>query len=334
MNRVDRPDSPLEAAAGAAGAVVVDAFELLGDETRLAILLALWESYDPHATDTAVSFTELFERVGTRDSGNFTYHLDRLTGHFVEATDDGYRLRNAGLEIVQAVIAGAGLEDRSLPPTEIARTCHRCGGPVEVTYEDEHLTQSCTECDGNIGPGSVHEVPPGTLMTHNFDPAGLVDRTPDEVYVDGSIEFIKTVELLQSGVCPQCSGQVDGWFQVCSDHAVPPRDLCPTCGTRDEVRVRYRCSVCKYGSSFPAEAAVQDHPAVVAFRHDLGITSTFDLTDPEACGRLWAHLMSWDHTLESTDPVRVGISVTEAGETLRLTLTEDLVVTAVTRTDD
>lgn len=269
-NRGDSPDSSLEAAARAAGAGVVDAFELLGGETRLAILVALWESYDPHATDTAVSFTELFERVGTRHSGNVTDHLDRLTGHFVEATDDGYRLRNAGLEIVRAVIAGAGLED----------------------------------------------------------------RRPAEVYVDGSIEFVKTVESLQSGGCPQCSGQVDGWFQVCSDHAGPQRDLCPTCGTRDEVRVRYRFSVCKYGSSFPAEAAVQDHPAVVAFRHDLGITSTFDLTDPEACGRLWAHLMSWDHTLESTEPVRVGISTAEAGESLRLTLTQDLEVTSATRTED
>jgi len=40
-------ESPLEAAADFTGSHAVDAFKLLGNETRLAILLALWEAYDP-----------------------------------------------------------------------------------------------------------------------------------------------------------------------------------------------------------------------------------------------------------------------------------------------
>lgn len=47
-------------------------FGLLGDETRLDILQALWEQYDPTATDNAVAFSELFDRVDVADTGNFT----------------------------------------------------------------------------------------------------------------------------------------------------------------------------------------------------------------------------------------------------------------------
>ena len=145
MTNSNGTESPIEAATGAAGPNVTDAFKLLSDEVRLAILLALWEAYDPHAEKNTVSFSELFDRVGERDSGNFTYHLDKLIGHFVEETVDGYRLRNSGLKIVRAVIAGSGLEERRLPPTEIPRACYHCGAQVELSYEDERLYQICTE---------------------------------------------------------------------------------------------------------------------------------------------------------------------------------------------
>lgn len=98
-------DSPLEAAAGGAGPHVTTAFKLLSSEIRLSILLALWESYDPYGPNTGMSFSELYGRVGASDSANFTYHLNQLIDHFVEKTDDGYELRNAGLMIVQALIA-------------------------------------------------------------------------------------------------------------------------------------------------------------------------------------------------------------------------------------
>lgn len=110
MMNVDPDESQLEAAAGAAGDHVIDAFGLLSNETRLAILLALWEAYDQHNADDTVAFSKLYDRIDVSDSGNFTYHLNKLVGHFIAETDDGYRLRNTGLKIVQAAIAGAGFE--------------------------------------------------------------------------------------------------------------------------------------------------------------------------------------------------------------------------------
>jgi transposase-like protein/DNA-binding transcriptional ArsR family regulator len=331
-------ESPIESAAGAVESRVTDAFKLLGDEIRLAILLALWEVYDPHAENNAVSFSQLFGRVGARDSGNFSYHLDKLLGHYVEETDEGYRLRNRGLKIVRAVIAGSGLATRRLEPTEIPRSCYHCGAPVELSYEDERLSQICTECEGNLGPESAEQTPEGTLIVYDeFNPAGLSHRTPEEVFVAGTIEYIQGVKLLIRGVCPECSGPIRESLDICDTHDAPVGELCPNCGTSvrggwNEARVRYVCSVCKHSASYPAWAAIFDHPAVVTFYHAHGFDMTYGLDDPEDCGRIFDRLKK-EQTLVSTDPVRIRVRVTCDGADLYLTLDGDLTVVDIVRDD-
>jgi transposase-like protein/DNA-binding transcriptional ArsR family regulator len=330
--------SPLEVAAGAVEPHVTDAFKLLSDEIRLAILLALWEVYDPHAENNAVSFSQLFDRVGVRDSGNFSYHLNKLIGHYVEETDDGYRLRNSGLKIVRAVIAGSGLEKRRLPPTEIPRSCYHCGAPVELSYEDERLYQICTECEGNLGPESTEKTPTGTLVVYDdFNPAGLAHRTPEEVFVAGTIEYSQGVKLLIRGACPECSGPIQESLEICDSHDAPAGELCPNCGTSmrggsNEARVSYVCSVCKHSASYPAWVAIYDHPAVVAFYHEHGCDMTYGLDDPEVCGRLFDRLKK-EQTVVSKDPVRIRVTVTCDGAELYLTLDGDLTVVEMARDD-
>jgi len=332
------PESPLDSAAGAAEPHVTEAFKLLSDEIRLAILLALWEVYAPRAENNAISFSQLLGRVGVRDSGNFSYHLDKLVGHYVEETDDGYRLRNSGLKIVRAVIAGSGLETRRLSPTEIPRSCYHCGAPVELSYEDERLYQICTECEGNLGPESAEQTPEGTLIVYDdFNPAGLSHRTPEEVFVAGTIEYLQTVKLLIRGVCPECSGPVEESLRICDSHDAPAGELCPNCGTSmrggwNEARVSYVCSVCKHSASYPAWVAVFDHPAVVAFYHEHGFDMTYDLDDPEVCGRLFDRLKK-EQAVTSRDPVRIRVTATCDGAELYLTLDGDLTVVDFGRDD-
>lgn len=324
-------ETPLEAVAGGAGPNTTEAFQLLSDETRLGILFALWDEYDPAAPEEAVSFSTTMDRVGVRDSGHFTYHLNELLGHYVEETAEGYRLRNAGFTIVQAVIAGAGLEERTLAPTEIDMSCTRCGAPVELSYEDEYLHHICTECEGNTGPNFAEERPVGTLMRWDFNPAGLAGRTPDEVFVAGIIKALRDFGLLVRGLCPQCTGAVDRSLHICDEHEPGPGEACPTCGTLDEIRLRFVCSVCKFGDSYPVDAFIYDHPGVVAFCHEHGIEHTFGLDDPEACADLWEHLTRRDHRLLSEDPVRIRVTVPGDEETLHLTLDGDLDVLDVRR---
>lgn len=237
MDHSNSAASPLEAAAGAAGPEVTDAFKLLSNETRLAILLALWEAYDPHDVSHSVPFSKLYERVSVRDSGTFTYHLNELVGNFVEEVADGYLLRNAGFKLVRAVIAGSGLDigERRLEATEIPRCCEWCDSPVELNYEDGRLYQLCSGCTGNLGPESTEQAPSGTLTVYdNFNPAGLTDRTPDEVFVAGTIEFHRSLTMLVRGVRPECSGPVEKSLHVCEDHESAPGELCSTCHTLNE----------------------------------------------------------------------------------------------------
>lgn len=117
MDPPNAAEPPIEAAAGTAGRAAIQAFSTLGNGTRSAILLALWEAYEPSGAENAVSFSELRARVGLAVSGQFNYHLDELAGHFVDARPDGYVLRRPGRLIVQAVIAGAGLHEHAQPPS-------------------------------------------------------------------------------------------------------------------------------------------------------------------------------------------------------------------------
>lgn len=331
MDESPRGKSPLEAAAGAASSRAIDAFKRLSNETRLGILLALWEGYDPHTDDNSLSYSTILDRVDLRDSGQFSYHLNQLLDHYVEETEDGYQLRNSGLKIVQTVISGAGLEEGTLSPTEIVMTCHRCGGPVELSYESEYLYHTCVECEGNTGPQFNVDRPVGTLMRWDFSPSGLASRTPGEIFVAGMIKALRDFGLLVRGLCPQCTGTVDGTIEICENHDTGPGVACSVCGTRDEVRVRYECAVCKHGDSYPVDAVVYDHPAVIAFCHEHDIEHTYDLDNAEACARLWEQISAREHTLVSKEPLRIRITVPGDGERLILDLDEDLQVIEISR---
>lgn len=332
MTNVNPAESPLQAAAGAAGPHTVEALQILGHETRLAILLALWEFHDPAGDEHEVSFSTLYDRIEYVDTGNFNYHLQQLTGQFIKDTGTGYALKQAGLRILYAIIAGTGLGRRTLSPTEIDMECYHCGAPVLIEYEDERLRWFCTDCDGNYGEESPSELPVGTLMAFSLNPSALADRSPGTLSVVGSLTAFKNVELMNRGVCSECAGPVDTSVRICEDHDASPVDTCENCGSRDEVRVRYVCSVCKQYGKYSAPAAIHGHPAVVSFCYEHGIERTFDLDDPAACGRFWHHLYQRDYTLVSTDPVRIRVTVPAENAELRVTLDADLEVLDITET--
>lgn len=322
MSGANPPESPLTAAAEVAGDEVTSAFELLSNETRLAILLALWEAYDPGLTENPLSFSELYDRVGVRDSGNFTYHLDKLTGHFVAETDVGYELRDTGLNIVRAVIAGTGLERATLAPTDLEMACTRCGErTVEVRYRSGSVYLTCTNCAGIT---TSEQWPSGTIAVHPLDPAGLAGREPREVRAAAAIRYKHTFHMMEDGVCPACSGMIDTSLQLCEDHSREPGEVCPNCGTRDSARVRHVCTVCKHWEGNPVEILLFDHPAVISFYYERGIDTRISAMDVEGTNRVIELIRDSSHTVVSTDPVRIRVTVPYKGDELQLTLDENL----------
>jgi DNA-binding transcriptional ArsR family regulator len=82
--------SDLQQAKPAVGENPTEAFALLSNETRVDVLRALAD------TEEALRFAQLRRRVGLRDGGVFTYHLEKLRGTFVEKRGDRYRLTTEG----------------------------------------------------------------------------------------------------------------------------------------------------------------------------------------------------------------------------------------------
>lgn len=323
MTDADAAGSPLAAAAGAAGANATEAFELLSSKTRLAILLALWEAYDPHAAENAVPFSDLRERVGTRDSGQFNYHLGKLEGRYVDKTDAGYSLRPVGLKLVQTVIAGAGAKV-TLEPTEIDMQCDFCGAPTAVAYQDGWLYQLCTGCPGAFGQQEGY--PEGILLAEPFPPAAVRDRAPEELFAAGVFMLVQVFGMKMGELCPTCSGVIEASLKVCEEHVAGSGEVCAACGNISGIRIKWTCSVCKYRGSSSPGGAMLTHPAVVAFYHDRGVDIGFGLNDFERAKQVLTLIRNHDQELLSTDPLRVVVTVPYEGDELRLTLDEELTV--------
>lgn len=316
--------SPLEVAAGAAGPSAVQAFKLLSNETRLAILVALWEAYEPFEEDNSLRFSELRERVGTRDSGQFNYHLEKLEGYFVDSTEDGYELRETGLKFVQSVIAGAGIDDPTLEPTEIDMTCQLCGGSVEVIYEDGWVYNRCTDCDGFWTDSNDH--PTGQLSKFSLNPAGLTSRSPDEIYAAAWVQGYQKIYAMMDGVCGTCSGPIERSLDVCTDHTA--EGLCSNCGRYPQVTARFRCTVCKESGRAPLGTVAKYHPAGLAFyyEHDVALQYGFNKLD-QINRRLETGKTKTEILSENPPRVRVILQIDD--DEMWLDLDENLAITDV-----
>ena len=328
-------DSPLEAAAGAAGPRATEAFATLGNETRLSILLALWEAYEPFAEDNAVPFSDLRDRIGLPQGAQFTYHLNQLVGHFVRKTDDGYELRRAGHQLVGTVIAGTGIEEPTLEPTEVDTGtnalasatgsyafCPRCGAPTAVTYQDGTLYLLCTECEGNWGRSET--APSGVITAGDFAPAGLIDRTPEQAWNAFMIESRHALQSAEEGVCDVCSGPMDTSLHICEEHTSD--GLCDNCGRTSVVTARRRCLVCKNNHRGNPYWIVAMHPDVIGFFNERGVSLQYasDAVHPPEDA---------EQELVSDDPPRVRITYQYEGDRLEVLVDEEMNVLEVTEPD-
>ena len=284
-----------------------EAFTLVGDETRIGILHALWTAYDPYAADSAVPFSELFDRVGADDTGNFNYHLGKLTGHFVRRTDSGYELTAPGLKVVRAVIAGGVTGDPTVESTPVDATCDRCGSTIELTYEDGTTWARCNTCDGYWPQRG------GEIFGFSLPPAGLRGRTPDDI-LDATIVYsIHRFETMIDGICPECGGTVDTSLAVCANHDADD-GICDVCDAHFMGIITCVCRSCKFAWRCPSYAWVLNHPALVSFYYRHGI---------EHVPATWAAIrrgLGWQEERVSTDPPSLRLSVEHEGERIRFVL--------------
>jgi DNA-binding HxlR family transcriptional regulator len=193
-----------------------EAFSVIGNETRLTILEALWD-----APERPVSFSDLHRRVDMRDSAQFNYHLKQLVGQFVRRTDEGYDLRHAGESVIQAVLSGSFNQD---PDREfdIEGECVVCAGALDARYHDEQITISCRDCGQRHGE-------------YAFPPGGLTDRTDREIMAafDQRVRHLHC--LAADGVCPACNGKMETTIHYAEE-----------CCLKLDLQVDHRCSQCRH----------------------------------------------------------------------------------------
>ena len=306
-----------------------EAFAILANETRFAIVRTLWERYDPdelanvvkfanlYEEDTAVPFSELYESVGYGDTGNFNYHLEQLVDHFVHRTDTGYELTEAGFEIARAVVAGTVSELPTIVATEIDVGCPRCDSPVVVDYDNHHTIAACSRCPG-IWQDSTGEE--GVLFTLPFPPRGLADRTPEDAFHATIGYNFHRIGSFIAGICPDCSGVVEESLDVCTDHVFDDHGGCPDCFRQHQFEAAEVCRSCKSIARGPLTIAILAHPTVQSFYHDRDAAFSFASWESFRRGQ------TIEEELLETDPLRIRLSVPCQDDYLSLEFDETLAV--------
>ncbi|MFB6243240.1 MAG: hypothetical protein ABEH80_03995 [Halobaculum sp.] len=269
---------------GGSGFDPVAAFACLGNETRLSILEALYEttrSYDGPGR-RAVPYSDLQTAVGIDDSGQFNYHLTRLRNHFVSKTDGGYVLDQTGKTVAQILLRSFGVEDPAFDATPVDDApvdtdCPRCGESLAVSYADEHVVTRCQHCPGVVDAAAL---PDGTVSALVFPPAGVHDRSRSELVAAVHRRYEFHCVSMAQGLCPTCGGEVARELVSCSDHDTD--GICEACGTTLPVTVSLCCRVCGHQRLAPVPFTRTDSPLVAAA-----------FTDPDNGWERFAATLGW-----------------------------------------
>ena len=283
-----------------------DAFAALSNETRVAILEALWAAEGHRA-----SFSELRRAVEMRDSGKFNYHLDKLTDDFVVRTDDGdYRLRLAGIHVVGSLISGTYAQDEAIETVPYDEPCPLCGAETVFRYDGETFAIECTECSA-LGLASG-PAPPSVFA--DADPAEVSDRA--ERYLHSLMDDFR------SGFCLFCESPVE--LTVVPNEAIAPDDAVDADLAPIPI-LQHDCPACGESARTNLGPVLARHPAVVSFLHEHGTSvrelPLFDLTVFSAA----------DGAVSQRDPTRAWVRYTVDGDAIEVTVDGDAAVVDVTR---
>lgn len=267
------------------------AFSALGSELRLKILHVLAEATE--AGEPELSFSEIYDGIDIDSTSQLSYHLDTLTGIFVRNSESGYALTQAGDRVVRAVRSGTYSDQPAFELTTIEGTCPYCAFTVlSAEYRDSSLAVECQSCSGRV-------------VTYNLPPAESQGRT--------------SVETLHS-----CNRRVH------HEYATSLRGTCSTCGGSTKRNIETsdqsnsyicvaKCRRCRLRLFAPLEVRLLHHPAVISFYWRYGVdASTLPLWD------LPSYVENWEVEAVETDPCEFRITIVHEGESLQVTVDDEL----------
>lgn len=225
------------------------AFEVLGHPVRIDCIRALYEAGGPDGPGR-LDFSELQDRVGVRDSGRFTYHLDRLRGLFVRKTDSGYGLTYAGVSIYRSVATGLYRGQITHEPEPLDDPCPNCGTSLALRYDNDNVHVGCPDCAFH-----VLDLPIPVRAVVGHDPAEFERAI--------TIRAHQHLRPISRQICPWCGGALDGTLAPIDALPVDP-------GPTYEVYSRQQCTACGGMHFAPAGLFVLYLPAVVDAYREAG----------------------------------------------------------------
>ncbi len=274
-----------------------EAFGLVANELRFEIVEALWDALTDG--EAPLAFSELRERVGLRDSGQFNYHLGKLTPRFVRQVEGGYELAYAGQRIVGAAVSGTYTDaDVTVDPV-VAGDCPQCDAAIEAAYDQGSIVIECTGCDLVITDG----LPAPPVLAAHHD--------PEELPAVFNRLVQQRIRALTEGFCSLCGGPVDSTpipF-LDDDHGSDPDD--------GHVGVAHQCRACEREIYSAATGCVLDHPTVAGAYADHGV----DLRETPVWELDW--IGDSVSTVESERPPRLRIALEVGDEVVRVTVDDD-----------
>jgi predicted nucleic acid-binding Zn-ribbon protein len=284
-----------------------DAFQLFSHELRLEILFALWE-----APEYALAFSEIRTAVGERDSGKFTYHLEKLTDHFVTEVDGRYVLQYAGHRVIDAIQSGVFHASPTVSALEVPGDCTQCGTSHVFEYADHLATVSCPDCETK-------------RIEYPFDPGGFQDRSLEEAIAAFDRRTKCKWRLASAGVCFVCAGRVSvAYTESAAD--MDTHDRYERFFAADHPALLHlSCRNCSFYSYVPVGVRLLDSPAVAGQLATRGV----DTRDRF----LWALPFVTDAdcvTVRERDPWAVLVEAPTPSGTLGVTLDDDATVQSVT----
>lgn len=281
-----------------AGSKLSRGIDLMSHEVRADILSALLHYHREESATESVRFSELRERVGHEDPGNFNYHLDRLRGNLVEQTDSGYRLSDIGHQLVALFVSGRFDPNVTREFPAIEPPCLLCGTPSTVVYEDGVFLVTC---------GDGHEARLASGL------GGLDSRSVRVALNSALRRNLLQAKSFGDGICPYCEGEASVEVSRITD---------------DPLSVQYEghCRRCGMAVQNIPRGCVLFHPAVVSFCHRRGI---------DVYNSAWEVMAMHVETMtvHERDPLRIAVGLSVDGDTLELTLDDagDVVSTSITQ---
>lgn len=309
-----------------------DAFDALGDEVRIRIVRLLGDADDP------LTFTELRDRLGLHRGSEFNYHLDKLTGHFVSKSDDGYALSPRGSQVYQAVLSGALTEDPTVEPTPIDESCYHCGERIMIDYRDQVAFIYCPGCEGNfafsdeelqdrLGSAELSQQL-GVKSMHPFPPALVKGRDAEEIHRAAVTWFHREMLSWAVDVCPRCASVLESSVDVCGEHT-RSAGLCDVCGNLQATMLRTDCTNCNYSKEGLFSYRLFAETAMLDFITDNGLNPV----DPDSPETFWGYFTPYEEEILSVEPFEARFTFGIEDDALTLTVDDELSVVEARRHD-